>query len=588
MTGSATVTINKKPVTVSGIAAENKPYDGNANVTLNYDNVIFDGIVTGGELTVTATGTFESAEVGDGKTVTITDLTLGGADVGNYQLAESGRQKETTANITANALNVTAAGYSGAYDGKAHSVSVTAPDGASVTYSDSENGAYSTENPTYADAGEYTVYYKVVAENYDDVRGYETVSIGRASVRVTLVLVDRADPSRAKNSWPYGGVPAVPMLTVEFDGIAETLSVVLLGDGDAIRDYGMTSYLYKLRSAQEFIPSTPEEIAALPAGEYTMRVDIAESRNFPAASATAGFTITKASHENVLAEAATVAPGAENAGVDLSAYLEDGFSCQVSAQSGNLIAGAAATDGSSLRFDVSGASGTLSGSVGVTVSSANYLDYTVTVPLITGNLFKIRFDSAGGNPVAETRNLSAGRAYGPLPVPVRDGWSFDGWHTAKAGGERVTPETVCDSDATLFAHWTAVEYTVTLLLEGGDLPDGAENWIVSGGVGTATFRSDGGPFVLPEAVRDGYVFAGWTAENASAKLKVSIPKTGTGNRTATCRNSCPLRRRIRQFRTLRASAGRVRHGERLPRRLQRRGAQHSGIRAQGDDHPVQP
>ena len=524
VTGSASVTISKKPVTVSGITAENKPYDGTTEAALRYDSVTFDGIVTGDDLTVTATGTFEDAEVGNGKVVTITNLTLGGADAGNYQLAEAGQQSETSANITVNALNVTARGYSGSYDRQPHSIVVTAPSSASITYSESENGAYSTENPAYADAGEYTVYYKVVAENYDDVQGYETVSISRASIGVTLALVDRADPSREKNSWPYGGVPAVPMLTIAFDANAETLSVVLLGDGDAIRDYGMASYSYKLRSEQEFIPSTPEEIAVLSAGEYTMRVDIAESRNLPAASAVADFTIEKASHENVLAEAVTVSSGAENAGVDLIAYLEDGFSCQVFAQSGDLIAGAATTDGSAVHFDVSGASGTLSGSIGVTVSSANYLDYTVTVPLITGSLFKVRFDSNGGNPVTESRNLSAGSAYGPLPVPVRDGWTFDGWHTAKTGGVQVTPETVCDSDATLFAHWRAAGYTVTLLLQGGDLPHGAENWTVFGGVGSATFRSDSGPFVLPEAVRDGYVFAGWTAGNAPAKLKVSIPK----------------------------------------------------------------
>ena len=530
VTGTRSVIIEKRAVTVSGITADDKPYDGNTSATLNYNNVTFDGIITGDALTVTATGRFEDAEPGDGKTVTISGLTLRGADAENYRLADRGQQSETAANITASALNVSVKGYSGSYDAKPHSITVTAPEGAVITYSETESGVYSTEKPSYTDAGEYTVYYKVTLANHDDALGHETVSISRASIRLRLSLVDRADPGRTKDSWEYGGIPAVPMLTVEFSETAETLAV-LLGDGDAIRDYGLTSYSYKIRGAEAFISSTPEEIAVLPAGAYTMRVEIAESRNLPAASADADFTITKAAHENVLTEAVTLAHGLQNAHVDLSAYLEDGFSCAISGISGDLIAGAATLDGSAVLFDVSGEAGTLSGSVSVSVSSVNYLDYTVTVPLMTGTAFKLRFDSNGGNPVTETRTLNAGSAYGALPVPAREGYLFDGWHTVKTGGEAVTPETICNSDATLFAHWTAEQYTVTLLLEGGDLPDASGIWSGSGDTRAATFPSDGGAVTLPEAVRDGYVFTGWTADNALSRLKVSIPNGNTDNLT---------------------------------------------------------
>ena len=530
ITGKQDVIIDKRAVTVSGIRAHDKAYDGTAKATFDYSSVTFNGIMDGDALSVTATGRFEDAEIGDGKTVTISGLTLRGADAENYRLADRGQQSETTANITANALSVTAQGYGGSYDAKPHSITVTAPEDAVITYSETESGVYSTEKPSYTNAGEYTVYYKVTLANYNDVQGYETVSISRASVHMRLTLVDRADPGRTKDSWEYGGIPAVPMLTVEFDETAGTLAV-LLGDGETIRDYGMASYSYKIRGQEAWIPSTPEEISVLPAGAYTMRVEIAESRNLPAASTDADFTITKAAHENVLTEAVTLAHGLQNARVDLSAYLEDGFSCAISGTSGNLIAGAATLDESALLFDVSGEAGTLSGSVSVSVSSANYLDYTVTVPLMTGGAFKLRFDSNGGTPVTETRTLNAGNAYGALPVPVRDGYLFDGWYTAKVGGEAVTPDTICNSDATLFAHWAAKQYTVTLFLEGGDLPDAAGIWSGSGDTRAATFRSDGGAVTLPEAVRDGYVFTGWTADNALAKLNVTIPDGNTDNLT---------------------------------------------------------
>ena len=378
------------------------------------------------------------------------------------------------------------------------------------------------------------MYYRVSAANAEDAQGYATVSIRRANIRLTLSLVDRADTSRPKTSWPYGGVPAVPMLTVAFDETAETLSVVLMGDGDAIRDYGMASYAYKPRNAQSFIPSTAEEIALLPAGEYAMRVDIAANRNLPAASALADFTITKAPHDNTLADALTVASGAKGVRVDLGRYLEEGSFCTLSAVGGELAQGVT-IDGSAVTFDVAQVSDAQSGSIGLTVSGANYLDYALTLPLITGGGFTLRFDANGGTPVTETRRRYAGDAYGPLPVAVRDGYAFDGWFPSLTGGERVTAESVMTgSDATLYAHWTAAEYTLTLTLDGGTLSAGAEGWSGSGDVRAATFRSDDGPLTLPEAVRDGWLFAGWTMEpddGSPAKLSVTVPKGNTENLT---------------------------------------------------------
>ena len=93
--------ISPKPVTVSGITAQDKTYDGNTQVTFVYEGALLEGNVDGDKLTVTAEGSFEDANVGD-KLVNITGLTLGGAEQGNYVLAEQGQQTGTTAAITAN------------------------------------------------------------------------------------------------------------------------------------------------------------------------------------------------------------------------------------------------------------------------------------------------------------------------------------------------------------------------------------------------------------------------------------------------------------------------------------------------------
>ena len=98
---SAEFTVLPKPVTVSGITAKNKVADGNTEATLNMVEATLTGKVEGDVLTVTATGTFANAEAGQGKTVSISDLTLDGRDKDNYVLAAEGQQATATATIYA-------------------------------------------------------------------------------------------------------------------------------------------------------------------------------------------------------------------------------------------------------------------------------------------------------------------------------------------------------------------------------------------------------------------------------------------------------------------------------------------------------
>ncbi|MDB6022539.1 MAG: hypothetical protein JWQ04_2396, partial [Pedosphaera sp.] len=101
--GSATATlvytIAKANLTVTGITAKNKPFDGTTAATLNVASAALAGVVTGDSITLNtggASGTFASSSVGSGKLVTISGLTISGAASGNYTLT----QPTTTANIT--------------------------------------------------------------------------------------------------------------------------------------------------------------------------------------------------------------------------------------------------------------------------------------------------------------------------------------------------------------------------------------------------------------------------------------------------------------------------------------------------------
>lgn len=111
-------------------------------------------------------------------------------------------EQMVTLTVKDGAIDNTASGCTGAYDGKSHSikVTVTSPADTTVTYS-TDGINYSTTNPSFTDKGEYKVYYKIVKNNYATKSGYETVSIGSRSITITaqnqsLVWGDSLDQTK--------------------------------------------------------------------------------------------------------------------------------------------------------------------------------------------------------------------------------------------------------------------------------------------------------------------------------------------------------------------------------------------------------
>ena len=100
--------ITPRQVTVSGITAGDKVYDGNTMATLDLSNPSFDRKLEDDNLSITATGTFTSKDVqSDAIDVNISDFILGGDDAGNYQLSTTGQQATTSAKITPATIRVT-------------------------------------------------------------------------------------------------------------------------------------------------------------------------------------------------------------------------------------------------------------------------------------------------------------------------------------------------------------------------------------------------------------------------------------------------------------------------------------------------
>lgn len=106
---------------VAGITANSKTYDGTTVATLNTGSASFSGKFTGDSLTVaSATGEFAGGALtgknaGLEKLVNVTGITLGGADAGNYTLANN--TATALGDITPRDLTVSAQGINKVFDG---------------------------------------------------------------------------------------------------------------------------------------------------------------------------------------------------------------------------------------------------------------------------------------------------------------------------------------------------------------------------------------------------------------------------------------------------------------------------------------
>ena len=83
---SVAVSIGKKPLTITGVTAVSKPYDGTTNAGI--PSVTFDGVTLNRGTDYTVAASFDDASVGNGKNITAT-VTLMGQAAKNYALEQS-------------------------------------------------------------------------------------------------------------------------------------------------------------------------------------------------------------------------------------------------------------------------------------------------------------------------------------------------------------------------------------------------------------------------------------------------------------------------------------------------------------------
>jgi filamentous hemagglutinin family protein len=188
-TAPKTIVINKANLSVSA-TGNNKIYDGTANAGATFtDNRIgTDSLVIG-----STSSTFNNKNVGTGKSINISGITVTGADAGNYTWNTTAT---TTADVAKAALTVSATGVNRAYDGTSAAGATLSDNrfGSDVLTVTSTAKAFSDKNAgtgkavlvsginvTGADAGNYTWNTSAVT----------TADITKAALTITAAGVNK-------------------------------------------------------------------------------------------------------------------------------------------------------------------------------------------------------------------------------------------------------------------------------------------------------------------------------------------------------------------------------------------------------------
>lgn len=160
-----------------------------------------------------------------------------------------------------------------------------------------------------------------------------------------------------------------------------------------------------------------------------------------------------------------------------------------------------------------------------------WFDYTSGMSVVPGTStdvksYTVTFDANEGSVGQRTKMVVAGNAIGSMPIPVRAGYIFLGWCTAKEGSGLVVNEYnfTVNQNQTLYALWKMEQtpaYAVTFNPNGGSVSQSSKSVTSGQKYGT-----------LPTPSRNGYTFDGWfTSANGGTQITAATTVNLTGNQT---------------------------------------------------------
>ena len=152
---------------------------------------------------------------------------------------------------------------------------------------------------------------------------------------------------------------------------------------------------------------------------------------------------------------------------------------------------------------------------------------TKTVNYKVAKRYKATYRDNGGsgcsNVVSDVRfnsdNNSEGYTWNDLCVPSREEYNFVGWNTKSDGtGKWIKDGDVATSTVVLYAQWENGTYTISYDI---DLPGARKS-----------YQTTDDDYQIPNPIRYGYNFIGWTGSNGDTpQTNVIIPKGSRGNKS---------------------------------------------------------
>ncbi|MCX6197084.1 MAG: YDG domain-containing protein [Flavobacteriia bacterium] len=284
---SLAFSISPKALTISGITADNKAYDGTSTATIS-GTASLVGIVGSEDVTLTGTptATFVSSAVGVGIDVTVSGYSITGAAIGNYTLT----QPTLSANIIANtptlfssgtlaAVNATygtasatPSSFSVSGQSLTSAITVTAPTGFEVSLSSASAYASSISVGAAGNVPSTLVYVRLTATN----------AVGNYSGNITLnstgaaqVVIATASSNVAQKALTITGLSGVDKVydgntTATVSGTATLNGVV--GNDDATLNSTSVTYAFATATAgsNKAITVLGFSLNGTTAGNYTV------------------------------------------------------------------------------------------------------------------------------------------------------------------------------------------------------------------------------------------------------------------------------------------------------------------------------
>ncbi|MFC3415403.1 MBG domain-containing protein [Algoriphagus hitonicola] len=227
ISNQATLSVNPKSLTVNLIGTIEKERDGNTQAAVANENLELTGLLSGDDVAVVnpGAGTYASALPGTNILVTVTGLSISGADVENYSLVST----STSANIGTIVDTTPPAGYSVAID--QDPINELNDTDISFTLSGAELDASYTYTFISTGGGTAVSSTGSITSATQQITGIDLSGLGNGTVTISVTLSDPSDNEgeavtdtsvKATNFPPVAIPPTAP--TVQEDDVNVTLS----------------------------------------------------------------------------------------------------------------------------------------------------------------------------------------------------------------------------------------------------------------------------------------------------------------------------------------------------------------------------